>query len=427
LAGSAPMLLSYPPAIRDRLLPLAVETMIRGGADSAARTLLAHATDLPGLDMARAMLAEARGDTEAALAGYDALAASHDQLARARAAVLAVKLRFATKKYDMRQAAEAFDALLFSWRGDRRELALRDTLAGLRQQLGEWRQALALQRDSETLFPDDAKDIRARLQTSFDALLHDEGAHKLPPLEFVALVDENADLVPNTREGDAMQAVLADKLLALDLPKRAGPVLDKLMRAVPAGPGRAAFGARLATLRLGESDDAGALAALTASDAPDLSGPLSEQRVLLRAEAQARGGDVTGAIGSLAGIDTLAAAAARATILEQAKDWSGAEHALADYVAKSVPQAGELDDNARRLVLRLATAAARAGDGPTLVTLRQQQEARMGTGPLADMFRLLTADPVHDTADLPRAGREVGYARALPSDLQAMQPAVRTP
>jgi hypothetical protein len=29
---------------------------------------------------------------------------------------------------------------------------------------------------------------------------------------------------------------------------------------------------------------------------------------------------------------------------------------------------------------------------------------------------------VHGTDDLPRAGREVGYARALPADLQAMRP-----
>jgi hypothetical protein len=199
-------------------------------------------------------------------------------------------------------------------------------------------------------------------------------------------------------------------------------VLDKLMRAVPAGSGRAAFGARLAALRLGESDAGGALAALAASDAADLPAPLAQQRVLLRADAQARWGDVAGAIGTLAGLDSAAAAAARAGILEDAKDWVGADRALTDYVAKAVPDAGELDDAARRLLLRLATAAARAGDETTLATLRDRQEARMGTGPVADMFRLLTADPVNGTADLARAGREVGYARALPANLQAMRP-----
>jgi hypothetical protein len=422
LVSTAPLLLSYPSPIRDRLLPLAAETMVRNGADAAATALLARAADLPGLDLARAMLAQATGDTDAALTKYDALAAGDDQSVRARAAVRAVELRLATGKFDTRQAAEAFDRLLFAWRGDHRELALREKLAVLRQQLGEWRQALALLRDSETLFPDDVNDIHARLQASFDALLHDDAADKLPPLEFVALVDENADLVPNTREGEAMQAMLADKLVALDLPKRAGPVLDKLMRSVPAGPGRAAFGVRLAKLRLGESDAGGALAALAASDAADLPAALNEQRVLLRADAQARWGDVAGAISTLAGLGSAAADEARIDILEQAKDWLGADRALADYVAKTVPETGELDEAARRSVLRLATAAARAGDEATLASLRERQEARMGIGPLADMFHLLTADPVQGTGDLARAVREVGYARALPANLQAMRP-----
>jgi hypothetical protein len=422
LVSSAPLLLTYPPAIRDRLLPLALETMVRSGANAAAAALLAQAKGLPGLGLARAMLAQAAGDTDGALRQYDSLAASDDQLERARASVRAVDLRLATGKFDTRQAAEAYDRLLYAWRGDHRELALREKLAELRQKLGEWRQALALLRDSETAFPDDAKEIHARLQASFDALLHDDGADKLPPLEFVALVDENADLVPNTREGEAMQAILADKLVALDLPKRAGPVLEKLMREVPAGSVRAAFGARLAKLRLGESDAAGALAALTASDAAGLPAPLAEQRLLLRADAQAAWGDVAGAVGTLAGLDSPAADAARIGILETAKDWEGADRALTGYLAKTVPETGDLDDTARRQLLRLATDAARAGDETTLAALRDKQEARMGTGPVADMFRLLTATPVNGTADLTRAGVEVGYARALPANLQAMRP-----
>jgi hypothetical protein len=427
LASTAPLLLWYPPAMRDKVLPLAAETLVKGGDDAAAKDLLAQSKGLPGLGLARAMLAQASGDTDAALAQYDALTAGHDRLASARASVRAVELRLATGKFDTRQAAEALDRLLYSWRGDQRELDLRERLADLRQKLGEWRQALALLRNSETLFPDEARQIHARLQATFDAMLREDVADKLPPLEFVALVDENADLVPNTQAGLDMQATLADRLVALDLPDRAGPVLDKLMRAVPAGPSRAVFGVRLAKLRLGDGDAGGALAALTASDAPDLPAPLTLARVLVRAEAQARWGDVAGAISTLAGLDSVAADATRATILEEANDWMGADRALTDYVAKAVPETGDLDADARRLLLRLATAAARAGDETTLATLRERQEARMGTGALADMFRLLTADPVQNTADLARAGREVGYARALPADLQAMQPPVRTP
>jgi hypothetical protein len=47
----------------------------------------------------------------------------------------------------------------------------------------------------------------------------------------------------------------------------------------------------------------------------------------------------------------------------------------------------------------------------------------METGPLADMFRLLTADQVRGVADLKRSGQEAVLAHALPDQLKAIQPA----
>ena len=50
------------------------------------------------------------------------------------------------------------------------------------------------------------------------------------------------------------------------------------------------------------------------------------------------------------------------------------------------------------------------------------------SGPLADMFRLLTADPVRSTTDLKRSGQEATLARRLPGQLKALQsPAGGTP
>ena len=43
----------------------------------------------------------------------------------------------------------------------------------------------------------------------------------------------------------------------------------------------------------------------------------------------------------------------------------------------------------------------------------------METGPLADMFRLLTADQVRSVGDLKRSGQEAALARALPGQLKA--------
>jgi hypothetical protein len=78
-------------------------------------------------------------------------------------------------------------------------------------------------------------------------------------------------------------------------------------------------------------------------------------------------------------------------------------------------------------VLRYATAAAQAGDDKTLAQLRDSDGPRMPAGPLGDMFRPLTAEPVHVSADLPRAIRETALARALPKSLDALGTQTATP
>ena len=260
----------------------------------------------------------------------------------------------------------------------------------------------------------------------FAALLRGDTADSLAPLELVSVVEENADLLPAGPDGDALQAKLADRLVALDLPKRAGPVLEKLMQAANSGVARAGFGARLAALRLREGDAAGALAALDASAARRPSGRAGGTPHLAARRGQRTARRQRPRAGRARPRSTVAAAdEARATILERANDWPAAQRALTDYAAKTVPADGKLDDAQRRTLLRLATAAARAGDDAALTALRQREGARMGSGPLADMFRLLTADQVRSVADLKRSGQETALARALPGQLKALQPPAR--
>ena len=421
LADRLPLLLAYPPPIRDRVMPLVAETLVAGGQPEAAAALLEGRKDDGSLDLARGMLQQARGDTAGALATYDRAAQSRDQRSHARAAVSAVELRLATGAITALEAADRLDKLLYAWRGGRDEQSLRERLAELRARTGAWRTALGLLRENEALFPDDKAALHAKLTDMFAVFLRGDAADALAPMELVSLVDENADLLPDGPEGEALQARLADRLLALDLPQRAGPLLEKLMNAAPTGVGRAGFGARLAAMRLREGDAAGALSALTASDVADLPKDLAERRTLLLADAQAHGGDTAHALAELEALDTAAADEARATILEHANNWPGAQKALADYASKTVPAEGTLDDRQQRTLLRLATAAARAGDQAELATLREHETARMATGPLADMFRLLTADQVRGVADLKRSGQEAALARALPAELKALQ------
>jgi hypothetical protein len=364
-AATLPLVLAYPGPLRDRLLPLVAETLVTGGETAAASALLAERKDDPALGLARGQLQEAQGDTTGALASYDALASSRDRWLYARSATRALELRLAGGRIDVNEAADGLDRLLYAWRGDQHERSLRERLAELRARTGAWRSALGLIRETETIFPADKTTIRAELVDMFAAMLRGDAADSLAPLELIALVDENADLLPAGAAGDLLQARLADRLLALDLPKRADPVLQKLMQAAPSDVSRAGFGARLAALRLHEADATGALAALAASNADDPPADLAERRTLLIASAHARLGETDRALAVLASLDTATADEARATILERTNDWPAAETALNAYASKIVPPEGRLDDGQRRTLLRLATAAARAGDAAT--------------------------------------------------------------
>jgi hypothetical protein len=420
-AATAPLVLQYPPAIRDRILPLILETMLKGGEVAAAARLLDLRPDDPRLAYARALRVQAEGDTDRALAMLDALANGRDQFDHARAAVRAVELRLAAHSIGTAQAADALDKLLYAWRGGERELDLRERIADLRGESGAWREGLAMLRQAETDFPDQAAAVHQRLKDLFAGMIRDPASQKMNALDFVAMLDENADLMADPKGQEALAQPLADRLVALDLPGRAKPLLEKLMQSATSDVVKARAGARLAALEARQNDDAGVLATLDASDGSDLPPDLVEQRAVLRANAMARQGNPSGAAAILADMKTPEATAARAQILENAKDWAGAEQAWLAYAALTVPAEGALDEAATRTLLRLATATERGGDEAGLTALRAKYANRVGAGPLGDMFRLLTAEPIRTTGDIGRSKQELNLAESLPEKLKALQ------
>jgi hypothetical protein len=357
-----------------------------------------------------------------ALDAYARVVQGPDRLARARAASRAVELDLATGGITPTQAADALDKQLYAWRGDNREIDLRLRVAELQRQSGGWRPALALLRETEQLWPEQKSVLRPRLTQIFSEAIDSDTKAPMAPLDLVALAEENADLIPDGEAGQAIAARLAERLVALDLPKRAVPVLEKLMDAAPAGSARAEFGAKLARERLAEGDAHAALAALNRSDAPNLPPALTENRTLTFARAAAAAGDLTSASAVLAALGTTPAVELRADLLEEGKDWPAAEVALRDLAARTVPEQGKLDEPQARLLLRLASAAAQTGDEATLATLREQDQVRMPDGKTAEMFRVITAGPVQGVSDLPRAAQETKLARALPSALKTLTP-----
>lgn len=426
-AAAAPLLPAYPLPLARRIAPSAAEAMLEGGEVEVADALLARLGDLPELALSRAMLIEARGRIDEALAAYEALDRLRDRRQRVRALARAVELGLREGRIGAPEAAARMEPLLYAWRGDAAERALRLRAAELRAQSGDWSGALLLLRETASLFPDRAGDIRARLGEAFAALFRDGAADTMPPVEAIALFEENADLLPPGQAGDEMVARLAERLVALDLTARAGITLQRLMDSQPErGIDRARTGLRLARLKLADGDAAGALAVLGASEPHRPPPALATERLVLRARALAASGDSHAARALLAQSEEPAALDARAELAAQAGDWKDGVAALKLLARSGLPAPGNpLDADQRRLLLRLAVAASLSGDTETLSGLARDHGAAMATGPLSEPFRLLTGGPVRGASDLPRVSAELRLAREMPRILATLATARR--
>jgi hypothetical protein len=419
-AASAGLVPAYPDALRLRLGVAASEAMAAGGEAAAAAALLARLGDLPALALARAHLIEAQGQIDQAIAAYEALGSARDRRVRARALTRAVELALREGRIGAPEAAARMEPLLYAWRGDASERLLRLRAAELRGEAGDWPGALALLRETETAFPEHLAEIRPRTAQAFLALFRDGAADTMPASQAVAMFEDSADLLPTGPSGDAIVARVAERLVALDLTNRAAVMLARLKAQQPEGGlDRARTGLRLAELRLADGDAAAALAALAASEAERMPAALASERLILRARAVAAGGDRPGALAMLRGLP--GAAEARADIAAAAGDWAETVQALSELAESRLPPADRpLGEPHRRLLVRLAAAAALAGDTATLASLAAAHGQQMANGAFAEPFRLLTADPVAGAADIPRLAAEVALARTLPRSIAAI-------
>ena len=414
LATVSSLMLAYPIPLRTTMLPTVAETMALGGETEAATVLVKTNLNEEGLDFTRALLA-ARDPAQvpAALESLDRLAASNDRLLHARAGIKAIELRLAAHMFTSVQAADAMDRQIYAWRGDDRELATRLRVAELQADSHAWLPALRLLRETSELWPTASATLQPRLVATFMRALVTDTAAPLPPLELIALADENADLIPAGEAGHALSVRLADRLIALDLPERAIPLLTRLIDQTGPGPLRSEIGGKLAAmyLQLGKRDAALVVLADTLG-VGSLPAGILEQRTLIYAQAANEVGQHDQAIAALEALGTLNAVQLQAQFQEAAKNWPGAMQALQHLTAISVPTDGALDEIHARDLLRLASAAIQVGAADVLDRLRIHDLPRLPAGRSADLFRLITSDPVQKVGDLPRAAEE---ARSLPA------------
>jgi hypothetical protein len=396
------------------------ELLERGHQAAALRDMLAAMPD-HALDSARAALLVADGDTDQAIDALARLAAGSDRLASSRARRALTELLLASHRIDARTAAAQLEQQLYAWRGGPQDFDLRMRLAALDAQAGNWRAGLAVLRETEPLFPEKHDILYAAERNQVADLIHGLNSGTMAPLDLVAVAEECADLLAQSGGDAKLAPVLADKLIALDLPDRAEPVLQHILNGTSDPVAKAQVGLKLAQLRLDLRGTKAALDTLDASEAADLPAPLAADRALARARAQAAGGETEAALKLLADLDTPAALDLRDRLEESKHDWPAAEATVAALVQQTLPAHGPLDTTQQTLLVHLAGLASQAGDMAALHRLQAEQGGRIAPGPRADLFRLLTESPVGAVADLPRSEKELNAARTLPAALASLR------
>lgn len=424
-ANTLPLLLNYPAGLRDRLLPLVAETMALGGQSAAAQILVDQHKDDTSLDMARGFLSQAQAHEKgespaAALAIFDRIAHTGDRLARFHAAVDGAELRLSSGAATPAQTADTLEKLLFAWRGDDHEVDLRLRVAELQAQSGQWRPALKLLRETEADWPDRRASTHARLQATLAQAVSPTAQAALKPFDLVALVEENADLMPDGEAGQKLAEHVCDQLVALDLPDRTLPFLEKMVATGKPGVARAAFGDRLAAIRLQQGNANGAIDALSATVSDELPATLLESRTITFAAAVAKQGDFASAQRALNELDTERGDLELVDLADATKRWPEAVTAIRHYTNRTLPNSGPLTEAQAQLLLRFASAASQAGDSVVLQQLRSQNLARLPAGKTTDLFNLLTDQPVRAISDLAHVTRDVALARAIPGGLSAV-------
>jgi len=423
LAVALPLLVAYPAPLRERLIPPVVEALGQGGLPEMALILADQAPDQAKVELGRAYASRALGKTEDALAKLAAIDQGRDQLMRLRARIADTELQRELGRMTPAQAADRLDPLLVAWRGDQRELDLRFRIADLRTEANDHRAVLDLLRETRDLFPDRADLVEPRMMRSFATLFAPGGtADALAPSAAVALFEDNASLLPPGQEGIEISTRLAERLVALDLPAQADAMLRKVIGLKQPGEDQAMLGVKLASLRLGERDSVGALGALADTAAPNLPDRLARERRLIEARAEALGGNRDRARAILRALGGPEAAGVEAEISAAEGDWLSAIAALERVAETTLPADGRsLDPDARKLLVRLASAAAMAGDEVRLAALAQRWGKPMASGPLSEPFRLLTARGYAGVDDLARARGDLALARGLAASLGPLE------
>lgn len=392
-----PLANRYPADLTQFIRAAAAESAIETGDTETAAARAEDARDLPAgirdrLAMVRARVAEATGQTEAALDAYARLEQAAVRPVSAEASLRGALLARSAGKLTPDAAIERLERLALTWHGGPVEGGITAGLARLYLGAGRWRDAFTAVRRANALAPnaESSEALSREAQAAFESLYLTEAGASLPGIQAVALFFDFRELSPIGRRGDEVVRRLADRLVSLDLLDSAADLLQYQIDNRLTGPARAAVAARLATVRLMDDKPMRALQVLDATDLPELPGELKRARGLIRARALSDLTRTDLALETLEDESGPDIERLRADIYWGARRWREAGEAHEGLLGEAWRSGQPLDEQARADVVRAAIAYDLAGEAIGLERLKAKFSETMAASPDARTFALLT-------------------------------------
>jgi hypothetical protein len=250
---------------------------------------------------------------------------------------------------------------------------------------------------------------------TFDSLFLAGKGDALPAIDALALFYDFRELTPIGRRGDEMIRRLADRLVSVDLLYQAAELLQHQVDHRLQGAARAQIAARLAVVYMMDRRPAKALTTLRASRIAELNNDLRNQRLLLEARALSELGRHDVAYEIIANIPGRETIRLRSDFLWAANRWAASAEQLELLLGDRWKDFDPLGDVERGVVLRAAVGYALGDDTIGLARFRERYLSKMGEGPDARAFQMITA-PIGGTGT---EVREIAHSLAAVDTLEA--------
>lgn len=420
---------NYPQRLRNRLQIKIAEALLNAGDRDkalalAANVLASHPTS-GETDRAKVMqgrILAIQGDLKQAIALWTEVSKSPDSsLARAQATYAMTLTQLDDKQIERADAIAALDRLRFVWRGDDFEVRVLRKLAELQIADGDYRSGFRSLRQVLASYGDNpvSKGVADEMQQYFIDLFLGKAADNIGPLKQLGLYDEFKELTPAGAAGDEIIRKLADQLVKVDLLDRAADLLDNQVKTRLTGIDQARVATQLALVRLLDRRADDAIAVLDLPVTVDLPPELVAQRLELRARALAEQGKDADALKLLTGDESADADRLRVDIYWKTQNWAAVVPVLKRGLKP--PEAGALDEDAARTVLKIATAMVLGKDRTGLAALQKQYGAAMDRSALKDDFRVVAGNSSSTSGDFKSLADRVAQI----SDLQGFMTTYR--